>query len=527
VTSLRRAVTAFIACLVCASSTCRAADLKVGLALEPSSIDPHYHNFTPNNAVAQHFFDGIANFNEKQQPVPGLAQSWRTVDETTWEFTLRPGIHFQDGAPLTFDDIAFSVERAGHIPNSPSSFAMFATGMRFVQISDTVFQIKTARPNPIVPNNLANIMIVERRRAEGASNAEFNSGAATIGTGPYRFTGFVPGSRLTKVANPDYWGGKPEFDSVEIRFIKSGAPRVAALLSGDVDFIDAVPPPDLKRLRDDKRIVVTSGVTNRLIFLGFDQFRTDAPDLAGTDGKNPFLDARVRRAISKAVNRDALVERMMEGAAEPAGQMLPGFYFGTSPRLKPEPFDPDGARKLLAEAGYPQGFDVVLHGPNDRYVNDAQVAQAVAQMLTRVGVRVSVEALPGNVFFPEATTGGPNHTPKFSFILNGVNSGTGESSAGLRSALGTVDPARGFGAANRGRYSNPDFDTLIEQALATVDDTKRADLLARAIDLAIGKDVAIAPLYFQLSVWASRRDLSYTPRSDETTEVMSLHIAKQ
>jgi peptide/nickel transport system substrate-binding protein len=527
VTTIRCTVAAFVAALACFAVTSQAADLKVGLALEPSSIDPHYHNFTPNNAVAQHFFDGIANFNNKQQPVPGLAQSWRSVDDITWEFTLRPGIHFHDGAPLTFDDIAFSVERAGHIPNSPSSFAMFATGMRLVRISDTVFQVKTAAPNPIVPNNLANIMIVERVRAESAGNVEFNSGTATIGTGPYRFGGFVPGGKLTMIANADYWGGKPAFDTVEVRFIKSGAPRVAALLSGDVDFIDAVPPPDIHRLRDDPRITVTSGVTNRLIFLGVDHFRAETPDVTGTGGKNPFQDVRVRRAISKAVNRDALVERMMEGAAEPAGQMLPGFYFGTSPRLKPEAFDPEGARRLLTEAGYSKGFDVVLHGPNDRYVNDAQVAQAVAQMLTRVGVRVSVEALPGNMFFPEATSGGPNHTPKFSFILNGINSGTGESSAGLRSGLGTVDPVRGFGASNRGRYSNPAFDSLIEQALGTVDDTKRAELLARAIDLAIGQDVAIVPLYFQLSVWASRRGLIYTPRSDETTEVMSLRIGGQ
>ena len=515
---------ALAAVLAWAAASAQATDLKAGLVLEPSSIDPHYHNFTPNNAIAQHFFDGIANFNEHQQPVPGLAQSWRSIDDTTWEFTLRPNVRFHDGTPLSFDDIPFSVERAEHIPNSPSSFAMFATGMQFVRVSDRVFQVKTATPNPIVPNNLANIMIVQHQRAAGAGTPEFNSGAATIGTGPYRFVGFEPGNRLSMVANPDYWGGRPEFDHVEIRFIKSGAPRVAALLSGDVDLIDAVPPPDIRRLRADPRITVTSGVTNRLIFLGFDQFRTETPDVSGTGGRNPFLDERVRRAISKAVNRDALVERMMEGAAEPAGQMLPGFYFGTSPRLHPEPFDPEGARRLLAEAGYPGGFDVVLHGPNDRYVNDAAVAQAVAQMLSRVGIRVSVETLPGNVFFPAATSGGPNRTPKFSFILNGVNSGTGESSAGLRSALGTIDPARGFGASNRGHYSNPAFDALIEQALGTIDDTKRADLLARAIDLAIGQDVAIAPLYFQLSVWASRKGLVYAPRSDETTEVMSLHI---
>ena len=503
-----------------------ATDLKVGLGLEPTSIDPHYHNFTPNNAVAQHFFDGIVNFDERQQPVPGLAQSWRTVNDTTWEFVLRPGTHFQDGAPVTFDDIVFSIQRSANIPNSPSGFGMFSTGMTFVHVSDAVLQIKTATPNPIVPNNLANVMVVRRKLAEGAGNAEFNNGTATIGTGPYRFVSFIPGDRMTMTANPDYWGGKPTFNNVEFRFIKAGASRVAALLSGDVDFIDAVPPPDIARLKANQRITVVSGVTNRLIFLGTDQFRTESPYVSNSGGKNPFLDPRVRHAISKAINRDALTAQVLEGAGQPAGQLLPDSYFGTSPRMKPDAFDPVEARRLLTEAGYPNGFDVVLHGPRDRYVNDTQVAQAVAQMLTRVGIRVSVETLPGSIFFAAATSGGPDKTPKFSFILNGINSGTGESSAGLRSLLGTYDPARGFGASNRMRYSNPAFDTLMEEALRTVDDKPRAELLARAIDLAIGTDAAIAPLYFQLSVWASRRGLDYLPRGDETTEVMSLRISQ-
>ncbi len=524
---MKFARTAFAAVVVFCAHAAGATDLKVGLGLEPTSIDPHYHNFTPNNAVAQHFFDGIANFDERQQPVPGLAQSWRTVDDTTWEFTLRPGLHFQDGAPVTFDDIAFSVRRSGEIPNSPSGFGMFSTGMTFVRVSDTVFQVKTDAPNPIAPNNLANVMVVRRKLAENAGNAEFNDGRATIGTGPYRFVSFVPGGKITMVANPDYWGGKPAFDQVELRFIKVGASRVAALLAGDVDFIDAVPPPDIARLKADQQISVVSGVTNRMIFLGFDQFRTETPDVSGSGGKNPFLDPRVRHAISKAINRQALTEQVLEGAGEAAGQLLPGFYFGTSPRLKPDGFDPAGARQLLAEAGYPNGFDVVLHGPRDRYVNDVQVAQAVAQMLTRVGIRVTVEVLPGSIFFAAATSGGPNQTPKFSFILNGINSGTGESSAGLRSLLGTYDPARGFGASNRMRYSNPAFDALMEQALRTVDDKPRAELLGRAIDLAIGTDAAVVPLYFQLSVWASRRGFEYAPRADETTEVMSLRIKRQ
>ena len=501
-----------------------ALDLKVGLGLEPTSIDPHYHNFTPNNAVAQHFFDGIVNFDDRQQPVAGLARSWRATGDTTWEFVLRPGLRFHDGAPVTFDDIAFSVRRSGEIPNSPSGFGMFSTGMTLVRLSDTEFQVRTASPNPIVPNNLANVMVVRRKLAEGAGNAEFNGGAAAIGTGPYRFQAFVPGGSLTMTANADYWGGKPAFDSVELRFIKAGASRVAALLSGDVDFIDAVPPPDIARLKSSPRFTVVSGVTNRLIFLGADQFRDQSPYVSNAGGGNPFLDVRVRRAMSKAINREALTERVLQGAGEPAGQLLPDFYFGTSPRMKPDPFDPAGAKQLLTEAGYPNGFDVVLHGPRDRYVNDVQVAQAVAQMLTRAGIRVSVETMPSSLFFAAATSGGPDKTPKFSLILNGINSGTGESSAGLRSLLGTYEPVRGFGASNRMRYSNPAFDTILNEALGTIDDGKRAALLGRAVDLAVGADAAVVPLYFQLSVWASRNGLEYQPRSDETTEVMSLRV---
>jgi peptide/nickel transport system substrate-binding protein len=218
----------------------------------------------------------------------------------------------------------------------------------------------------------------------------------------------------------------------------------------------------------------------------------------------------VRKAISKAINRQALADRVMEGQAVPTGQLLPEGFFGYTKNLKVEAFDPEAAKKLLAEAGYPDGFGLTIHSPNNRYVNDAKVAQAVAQMLTRVGIVTRVEAMPSATFFPQATEF------KFSFILVGWSSGTGEASSPLKALIATVNKEKGFGTANRGHYSNAKVDLMLEDALVTVDDAKREALLQRATELAIN-DTAIVPLYHQVSLWAMRDGISYVPRTDENT----------
>jgi peptide/nickel transport system substrate-binding protein len=227
----------------------------------------------------------------------------------------------------------------------------------------------------------------------------------------------------------------------------------------------------------------------------------------------------VRKAISKAINRQALVERVMEGEAVPTGQLLPEGFFGYTKNIKPEPYDPEGAKKLLAEAGYPNGFGLTIHSPNNRYVNDAKVAQAVAQMLTRVGIATRVEAIPPATFFPQATEG------RFSFILVGWSSGTGEASSPLKALIATPSKEKGFGTANRGHYSNPKVDLMLEDALVTVDDAKREALLQRATELAIN-DTAIVPLYHQVSLWGTRNGISYVPRTDENTLAHKFRPAK-
>lgn len=499
-----------------------AADMRIGLALEPSSIDPHYHNLGPNNAFSAHVFNALVEMDENQRLIPGLAESWTAVDDTTWEFKLRRNVKWHDGSPFTADDVMFTFERAPAVPNSPSSFALYTKGKTLEKVDDHTVRIKTAEPYPLVPNDVSTIYIVSKKAADGASTGDFNSGKAAVGTGPYRFVEWVPGDRIVIQRYDDYWGEKAQFDKVTIRPIKSDPTRVAALLAGDVDFIDQVPTADIERLKKDANINLSDGVSNRIIYLHFDQFREKTPFVTGTD-KNPLLDVRVRKAISKAINREAIVERVMEGVAIPAGQLLPDTFFGVSPNLKAEKYDPDGAKKLLEEAGYPKGFGLTLHAPAGRYINDAEIAQAVAQMLTRVGIQTKVETLPPSVFFSRASSGGPDKTPEFSFILVGWGSGTGEASSPLKSLLATYDREAGAGASNRGRYSSPEMDKLLNEALATVDDTKRAELLAAATDQAIGKDQAIIPLHYQVNTWAARKPWKYLPRTDERTTAMGVH----
>jgi peptide/nickel transport system substrate-binding protein len=309
-----------------------------------------------------------------------------------------------------------------------------------------------------------------------------------------------------------------------MRPITNNASRVAALLAGDVDFIENVPTADLKRLKENPAVRVVETVSNRVIYLHLDSNRDRSPFVFDNEGKplakNPLRDRRVRLAISKAINRPAIVERVMEGAAIPAGQLLPDGFFGVSPKLKPERYDPEGAKKLLAEAGFPDGFKLTLHSPNDRYVNDEKVAQAVAQMLTRVGIKTDVQAMPQAVYFTRASK------LEFSLMLLGWGADTGEPSSPLKSLLATNDPARGMGTANRGRYSNPKLDALLQEALATVDDEKRSGLLQQATEAGI-EDAGIIPLHYEVTLWGMRSDLTFEGNTNQYTQAFDIHPVKK
>lgn len=518
---LMYAVAGVFAAVSLLSAPVSAAELRVGLSTEPTSVDPHYHNLSPNNALATHIFGNLVEQGPVQELLPGLATSWKPVADDVWEFKLREGVKFHDGSPFTADDVVFTIKRAGNVPDSPSSFAIYTAAIKEVKVVDPLtVHFVTDGPYPLLPNDLSGIAIVSRKYGEGASTADYNSGKAAIGAGPYKLVSFTPGQSIVLEANKNYWGDKPKFDKVTYRPITNPAARVAALLSGDVDLIDGVPTADIAQLKKNSAVSLADAVSNRIIYLHIDSDREVTPHVTAKDGKeikNPFKDVRVRKAISMAINRQAIVDRVMEGVAIPAGQLLPKGFFGVSPNIEVPKYDPEGAKKLLAEAGYPDGFKLTIHGPNDRYINDAQVVQAVAQMLSRIGIDTAVDTMPRSTFFGRASK------LEFSLLLVGWGSGTGEASSPLKSLLATYDKAKGMGPSNRGRYSNPEFDKTLAQALVTVDDAKREKLLQKATEIAMA-DVGLIPLHYEVSTWATRKGFEYTGRSDQATQAMDVTI---
>jgi peptide/nickel transport system substrate-binding protein len=508
----RRLCAALAAAL--ASALAAAAELRIGLATDVTALDPHYHNVTPNNSAAFHIFGYLVERNEKSQLVPGLATEWKTVDPLTWEFKLRRGVKFHDGSDFDAADVVASIERVPTVPNSPSPFTAYTKQIREMVVVDPyTIRFKTAAPYPLMPSDMTQVLIVSKAAAR-ASTEDFNSGRAAIGTGPYRLVRYVKGDRIELARNDGYWGGRTPWEKVTLRLLPQDAPRVAALLAGDVQVIEAVPTSDAAQLKKDKRLSVFRTVADRLIYLHIDSDRDVSPfvtDKAGRPlAKNPLKDPRVRKAMSKAINRAAIVERVMEGEAIASGQLVPDFLFGATKNLDVERFDPEGAKKLLAEAGFADGFGLTIHAPNNRYVNDAKIAQAVAQMLSRVGIDTKVVAMPSSAFFTQATE------LKCSFMLLGWSTGTGEASSSLKALLMTYNRDKGYGTANRGRYSNAKVDALTEDALQSVDDAKREAYLRRATEIAIN-DAGVIPLHFQVNLWATRDGIAYAPRTDENT----------
>ena len=534
-----RKMTRFVALFATAtalSSAAWAAEIRIGIYSEPSSMDPHFHNLGPNNAFMTHVFGRLVEMDHKQRLQPGLAVSWKTINDTTWEFKLRKGVKYTDGSDFTADDVIFSFDRASNYVGGNSSFRTYLKGKTFKKIDDFTIHVTTAAPYPLMPVDLAQPPIISNS-AKGTGNTnkglatkDFNQGPAMIGTGPYKFVEWKKGDRIVLEPNPNYYGEKAKWNKVTIKPIPSAPARVAALLAGDVDMIDNVPTTDVERLKKNPKVSLSSGISNRVIYLHMDQYRDNSPFVTDRNGKpmskNPLKDVRVRKAISKLINRDAIVSRVMEGLAIPAGQLLPEGFFGVSPNLQPEKFDPAGAKKLLKEAGYENGFGLTIHGPNNRYINDAKISEVIAQMLTRGGIPTKVVTMPKSVYFKRASKGGKDGQPEFSFILVGWGSGTGEASSPLKSLLTTHDKSKGFGASNRGRFSKPDVDKLVVGALATVDDEKRSKLLSDATETAIGKYQGIIPLHYQVNTWATRPGLSYRARTDERTIAMDVLPAK-
>ncbi len=505
-------------------SSAYAADLTVGFKSEPNSMDPHYHNLSPNNMLSSAVFDKLVLQDEVQNKVPGLAESWKQLAPDTWQFNLRKGVKWHDGSPFTAADVEFTIGRAGNVPNSPSSFALYTKVIKGIEIvDDHTINLKTDGPFPLMVDYMSGFCIVSKKSGEGATTQDYNSGKAMNGTGPYKFVEWVPGDRITYEANADYWGETPPWDKVIVKPITNGSARIAALLAGDVDFIDFPATTDIPNLKKNPDIKLSQIGSNRVIYLHIDSNRDTSPMVTDLDGnpmdKNPLKDARVRRAMSLAINREAIADRVMEGLAVPAGQLMPSNVYATAPELKPDPFDPNKAKELLKEAGWGDGFGLTIHGPNDRYVNDAKIAQAVAQMLTRVGIKTKVDTMPKNVYFGKASA------LEFSLMLVGWASGSGEPSNPLKALLQTNNKEKGTGATNRGRYSNPEMDKTLDAALSAPTREEWAKLTQKATTIAMN-DVGLIPVHFQVNVWAMRKGLDYKARADEYTLIQSIFPEK-
>jgi peptide/nickel transport system substrate-binding protein len=517
---MRRLLAAVLAALLAAPAAGQdRAALRIGVEAGPTSLDPHYASLITNIAFARHVFQPLVQQDRRQQLQPAIAASWRILDPLTWEFRLDPAARWQDGAPVTADDIAFTIGRAGEVPNSPSSFRVYTRPIAGIEAVDAAtIRIRTHEPTPLLANYLSLVMIVSRRHGEGARTEDYNAGRAMIGTGPYRHVAWQPGLPMRLARNPLFAGPAPEFETVEFRPIANAGARVAALQAGDVDLIEIVPPEQMTRLRADAaRFAVAESPSNRLIFLTLDSDRAASPFIRARDGApiaNPLRDPRVRHALSLGINRDALVGRVLQGQGLAAGDLGPPGYFGTSPDLTPEPYDPEAARRLLAEAGFPGGFAVQVNGPNDRFVNDEQVVQAIAQMWTRIGLVASVETKTRGVWLSEAAQ------LRYSVNLAGFSPNP-EVLGMLETQIHSWDLARGLGTANRGRFADAAIDALIREARTTIDDAGRLRLTQDATRRALREQHALLPLYFQVNTWAMRRGLRYEPRTDEMTLVMS------
>lgn len=510
-----------------------ARDLTIGLATEATSIDPHFFNSAPNLTVSHHIFDGLSGEDANSRPVPQLATAWRSLDDTTWEFSLREGVTFHDGRPFTAADVVYSYCRVGKVENSPGPFTSYLKSIKAIRTptSHTVV-IETREPAPSLPLDLSQIKIIPAPSAASPSSvsprvftpegcagtdwprtADFDGGRQAIGTGPFRLAAFAKGDRVALARFDGYWGDKPEWPSVTLKPIVDQGARVRALVGGSVDVIDKVGLDSLEFLEKIPSVTLVRGPSHRVIYLQLDHARAPTPGIEGTGGRNPLKDRRVREALSKAIDRDAITARVLFGLAGKAGQMTPPGLFGYDPDQPPEPHDPDRARKLLAEAGYPNGFALVIGAPNNRYVNDEPIARVIALMLGKVGIKATVDAMPKDVFFARMQ--------KREFSIQLVGWGALDMADPLVHVLATPEAGQGFGPNNWGGYSNSRLDDLLRQALVTMDKAQRERLLQEASRVAM-TDYALLPLHYEMSLWGLRKGLTYTSRMDQATLAMQV-----
>ncbi|NIX75289.1 ABC transporter substrate-binding protein [Microvirga terricola] len=491
-----------------------AQTLTMGVRAGPDSIDPHWSTLGSQAETLRHVFDTLVMADENLQMKPGLATSWKPVDDTTWEFKIRQGVKFHDGSELTAEDVKFSIDRIP-VVTGPMSMTIYTKQVKETKVVDKyTLHVITKAPAPTLPNDFIRLFVVSKSIGMEARNEQFNSGKAAIGTGPYKFVSWEPKGDFVVERFDGYWGGKQPWAKVIRKEIPNDPARMAALKSGQVDIVNYVPATDYAAMQKDKS--VDTFVADTVYYFNLSpNVKETLPKPVKVDGKeitaNPLRDPRVREALDVAIDRKTLVRVVLEGLGRPANQLMPLNFFGSSKNLPERAFDVAKAKKLLADAGYPNGFEIDFHCTNNRLPGDGAMCEALSQMWARAGLKVNANALNGTVFFPAQQKG------EFSLWMSGWGTLTGEASYTYGSLVHTADPSVGLGAFNKQGYSNPEVDKLLQEGSRTMDDPKRRGLFEKAVEISMN-DRALIPTVQLQTVWAAKKGaITFAPRVDQET----------
>jgi peptide/nickel transport system substrate-binding protein len=508
-------LSATVLCAVAATSFVASAQtLRVANQGDSLSMDPHSLNESLQLSVTGNAYEGLVIRNKDLSLAPGLATSWKQTSPTVWRFELRKGVQFHDGTPFTADDVVFSFNRTQADGSDMKSYTNDFKEVR--KINDFVVEIETKTPFPILPDVISLVYMMSRKwcetnqatkpvdRRKGIENA---ASFRANGTGPYRVRERQPNVRTTFVRNGTYWG-KIEGNVQEVIYTPIGndATRVAALLSGEVDVMEPVPVQDIERVNANAATKVLVGPEMRTVFLGMDQKR-DELLYSNVKGKNPFKDKRVRQAFYQAIDIDGIKKTVMRGASSPTALLIgPGINGFQAEQNKRLPYDPEAAKKLMVEAGYPNGFEVAMNCPNDRYVNDSRICQAVAANLSRINVKINLQAETKGTYFPKVLR------RDTSFYLLGWTPATYDAHNALNALVACVDD-KGAGQFNLGAYCNPKVDELTKKIQSETDKTKRNAMIKEAFDIH-NADVGHLPLHQQSLAWGTSKKVELVQLAD-------------
>lgn len=503
---LRIALVAFSLGLAAWTAAADAKTLRWAGRGDIQTMDPYSQNEQLTNNFSELIQDPLVSRDRDMKIVPRLATSWTIVNPTTWRFTLRKGVKFHDGSPFTADDVVFSIERASH---PTSQLAVYARAMgKAVKIDDYTVEFRQEKPNPLMLEHVNTIYMMSKtwsvahkveKPLDFKAKEETFAARNANGTGPFMLKTREPGVRTVLVANPNWWGkAEGNIDEIVYTPIASDATRNAALLSGEIDFVHDPAPQDLARIAANPAFKVYSGLENRVVYFGFDQFR-DALEGSNVKDRNPFKDRRVREAFYKAIDVDVLQSKIMRGEAVPTACMTTAPQGCLDPSLeKHPPADVPRAKQLMVEAGYPDGFELTLDCPNDRYINDRDLCVATVGMLARINVKAKLNAIPKTIYFPKLEK---NDT---SMYMLGWGGSITDAQVIMDPILHSKDAVSQKGFYNYGRFSDPELDKLIDAAATEMDVPKRKQLIIDAIALQT-KEYRHIVLHRQKLSWVAKK----------------------